>query len=96
MPYKIKANEDTTVTFLGVFAKNEDRFFTDTEVDTFASMLGVPFDSALPDGFKVEKVSQKAVEEGKKALAAAALAEQEKTVAAQVEQPVVEEKKEKA
>jgi hypothetical protein len=101
MPYKIKANETGTVDFLGVFVKGEDHFFTDAEIENFVAMKGVPLDSALPDGFKLEKVSQKAVDDGKVAQQEKAIAEQEKAVnafaaQAQPEQPVVEEKQKEA
>jgi hypothetical protein len=62
MPYRIKNGGDArTVTFLAVFAKGEERDFTDEEIESFQAMSGVPFDNGknLPEGFTVSKVTKK-------------------------------------
>jgi hypothetical protein len=58
MQYKVTNNgEARTVDFLAVFAEGETKTFTETEIESWGRMGGVPPVNLLPEGFEMEYVS---------------------------------------
>jgi hypothetical protein len=53
MLIQIKADRARTVDFLAVFAEGETKTFNVDEIKAFQAGVGVPFVSAMPEGFEV-------------------------------------------